>query len=378
MRAGVTPVEVTVVASDGPRYTIEQFVETTREFMAISKETMRKANGEGIEIELRGEAAQPQILKIDELKHINPQFARDWNRDEGFPGRSRNRSANEWDMSIANHLAWAGFTPQEICDALTYHRIRFGDFKQKYMREDYMRRTIGKALASVEAPDIYDSDEEESLEDAIDELTRQSKMVNPDPIRTASLFTEVLGGPEVKRLVQDGRDPEYVQYRLELADGSEVPLGGVDNLIEQSRFRKMFAVVTGHLFKRLKGAKWDDVIRALLSSAEVNDDDSRHAIVGAWLEGYLDYGLSTDRDAACQACDPFIAEDRVAVHAGNLGMWLRRNRGVRMKDTEIHQYLHAAGFERRSVSYTRDDGKRSMRSYWFAPVGGLTFMPEAV
>lgn len=373
--AGVKPVGVTVVYEDGPRYELEQFVEVTRDFMAVSMETMRKANGEGIEIELRGDKSQPPMLRIEELIKISDEFREAWSRGKGSPGRPKVKSPNEWDMSIANHLAWSGFDAQEICDAITYHRIRFGDPKQKYMRMDYMTRTIGKALASV---DIDDEDEVESVNDAIEELERQSKLVHPDPARTTSLFSQIVKGPEVKRLIQDGTDPDHVQYRLELADGSEVPLGGVDNLIDQTMFRKRFVPVTGILPKRLKIDEWEKSVRALLASAEVNEVDSRSGIVHSWLEGYLDYGLSTDKDAACQAMDPWVDDHaHVFLHAGNLNTWLRRNRGLRFKDTEVHQYLHAAGFERKSVAYTRDDGKRNMRSYWTAPMASVGGMAEA-
>lgn len=367
VRAGVVPAPVEVVYEDGPRYEIEKFVEVTRAHMAVSMETMRMQTGAGVDIELRGENSSPPMLRIEELIKISDDFKHAWNRGKGSSGRPTKTSPNQWDMSIANHMAWAGFTAQEICDAISYHRLRFGDPKAKYMRMDYMTRTIGKALASIE----LDDDEIENREEAIEELGNQSKAVHPDQTRTTHLFSKVIGGPEVKRLIQDGLDPEHVQYRLELADGREVPLPGPEYVIEWNLFKRNFMSVTQHVIPRMKNEEWDNAVRALLATAEVNDVDSREAHVHGWLEGYLDYGLSTDRDAACQAMDPFIDGDMVGVHAGNLGMWLRRNRGVRMKDPEIHQYLHAAGFERKSVSYTKDDGKRSMRSYWMVHAAAI-------
>lgn len=372
--SGFKPVPVTLMEFDGPRYDIESISEVAQEHMNVAIAAQQRITGEGIDIILRGKDVNPPILKIDELKSIDSGFAQVWDHTVGARERSK-WSMSSYEMSIANYLVRAGFSDQEIADCLVYHRLRFepGDPKGKAGRPDYISATIGKARAGVEQEE-EEADIEAERDEAVQQLSALSRAEAPDPVRATSLFSSVVGGPEVKRLIQDGRDPEHAQFRLELADGREVPLGPAANMISQDRFRERFMVVTSVLPKRCKNDKWDDVIRALLKTATVNEEDSRVAIVHGWLEGYLDYNLSNDRDAACLAMDPFEHEDDVCIYAQSLNQWLRRVRSMRMKDTEIHQYLHAAGFERKSVTYTKDNGRRSQRSYWVTAKESLPFL----
>lgn len=372
---GLDPVPVEVVALEGNRYSIDAFVEVAREHMDNLELAIAKSNGIGVDIELRGDAAVPPIIKIEELKKISHEFheAWDYGRIPGRPGRPKDRSPSEWDMSIANHLALASFTEQEICDAITYNRIRHNDPKQKYLRPDYMKTTIGKAMAKCYR-DAEEDRQETERADAIATLSDSATLGISSPVKTMSSFSKVIGGPEVKRLIQDGIDPTNAQYRVELADGREVPLGDVRGLLELQRFRANYAVVTQHIVPNIKGAEWHKAIQALLMAAEVNDEDSRVAIVHGWLDGYLEGALSSDKEAACQVHDPFEHEGDVYIAAGTFADWLRRIKSVRMKDSEVCQYLHAAGFERKGVNFQKDNGTKSQRSYWVSPKDGLPFM----
>lgn len=370
---GGDAVPVDMMEDDGPRYELDSIQEVCQEYIKETIQSAARVTGDGIDIVLNTQPSIPS-LKIDELKSIDPEFEQVWEH------RGTNRARKKWsmssyEMSIANYLVRAGFTDQEIADCLVYHRLRHepGDPKGKASRPDYIAATIGKARAGVDQEE-RELEEEEERDEAVQQLSAMSRADTPDPVRATSLFTTVVGGPEVKWLIQDGRDPETAQFRLELADGRDVPIGPPTNLINQERFRERFMVVTSVLPRRCKADKWDEVVRALLKTAQVNETDSRKHQVFGWLETYLDFSLSTDRDAACQAMDPYEHEDWIFIHVGTLTQWLRKSRGSRLKDTEVQQYLIAAGFERERVTYTKDTGTRTQRIYWKIPKGELNWL----
>lgn len=370
----LTPAPVEIIVGDGPRYVAAAFEDITREHLGALNVAMARADGSGVDIELRGNNAAPPIMRIEELKQIKPEFAQAWEYGKlGRTGRGIAKSPSEWDLSIANHLAQAGFSEQEICDSLTYNRIRHGDTKQKYLREKYMKSTIGKAMVRGFIDSERERQEVERSE-AIEALAGAATVGMSNPVSTMSQFSKVIGGPEVKRLIQDGIDPTNAQYRLELDDGRDVPLGGVEGLLDMRRFRAAFAVVTQHIVPNIKGDKWTQAVQALVHAAEVHEEDSRVAITHGWLDSYLDGALSSDKDSACVVNDPFEHDGEVFISASTFADWLRRIKSVRMKDSEVCQYLHAAGFDRRGVNYTRDDGRKTQRSYWVAPKESLTFL----
>lgn len=366
---GLGKAPVTILDQSDVRYSVTDIMDLVQGHLAEVVEHQNRMMGTDADFDLRSDGTYP-VLKVDELKKISVPFARDWERDKGFSGRPRTRSANEWDMSIANHLAHAGFTDQEIADCLVYYRLRWGDDKGKAKRRSYIALTIAKAkMGAVDHDDL--EEEAEQREFATEQLEAMADRKEADPLRAASLFSKVLGGPEVKRLIQDGMDPQNVQYRLELADGSDVHVGNASDLLNQAIVRSAFMVVTSHIIPQIKEDKWRKIIQALLNGATINAEDDRASIAHAWLEGYLEGMVSTDRDAACQAKDPFEHDDHIYVHVPSMNAWMRRQEGARMKDVQLQQYLGSAGFDRKTVSYTRDDGTPSSRSYWRCPKESL-------
>lgn len=366
MDQGVAPMPVELLDYEGPRHDIITIGGVVQEYMGEAMQGLRRVTGEGIDIVLQGRTSQPPMWKLEELMAANVDFKVVW--EHRASSRTRDWSMSEYEMSIANYIARAGFDDQEMADTLVYHRIKYGDPKGKADRVDYIAQLIGKARQGVE-----DQDDEEELAieraDAVDQLSSMAKAGAADPVRATTLFSKVVGGPEVKELIQDGRDPDTARYRLVLADGREVPIGPAAVLIDAAKFRERFMVVTGKLPHRIKGDKWDKVVQAMLDAATVNEgeEDSRGARVLAWLDGYVDQGLSTDRNAACQSRDPFEHDDEVYIYLDSFAHWLRRIRSERLPVADLKQLMIAAGFERRTVSYINEHEKKTSRSYWVIP-----------
>lgn len=363
---GSTPVAVTIVANEGSCYTIEAIGHIGSEYLAEAAKTAQDAvTGDNVEIALHGTNAIPS-WRVGQLVAVDMDFKVVWERKK--LGKARDWSDSSFDLSIATRLAEAGASDQEMADALVFSRLNFGSDPQgKSGRLDYIKRTIAKAKQRNDLAE-RNREQEAAREDAADQLEAIA-VEGPtasEPTRTVSLFTQLLGGPEVKELVQDSRDPDQARFRIVLADGREVPIGTGADLLSADRFRSAFAIVTGHVVPAVKRDKWHKVIQALLHAATVNEesDETRAARVHAIVRDYVDRGASTDREAACQAHDPFVHDGDIYVPLDPLTHWLRRVRGERLVSADVKQLLIAGGFERKTVNYVRDTGKKSSRSYW--------------
>lgn len=368
-----SPAPVTIVVNQGNRYSIEDVSALAQNVTsgAVSAQTLGLQQGEGIEIEVR-QGAQPPLKKLSMIIDALPEFKSVW--DHRATASRATWTMSEYEMSITGRLVDAGWTDQEICDALVYYRNEHDSANaQRKNRRDRLATTIGRARAGRPLEEA----EREAIvarNTAADELASLVHEDEPSEVRAISLFNRVIGGPEIAELVQDSTDVDLARYKLILADGREVPLGKIDNLVVQDNFRRRYATVTRHYFVTITQKKWDAAIQVLLRTTRVNDsaEDTRTAIVVGWLESYLESRASTERDGACQKYDPFIVDEMVHVPAGPLLQWLKRAWGERMDIADLRMMLQAAGFERKTIAYTlsgtNGNGKtRSTRSYYVAP-----------
>lgn len=361
---GLEPAAVTLVSDDGPRYERKDLMAVAMSPQALAMAARAaRTTGEGVDIEVKPEA-QPNWEKHRLLQSMNDGFADAW----AHKPRSRAQkewSLSEWDLSLANYAAHAGWTDQEISDLLSHHRTIHGSDKGN--RPDYIARTIARARDKAHKEDLRRHAEAER-DDAVEDLVNIAAGIEEaDAPITVSLFSKVVGGPQVKELIQDSRDPDMARFRLALADGREIPIGPINNLTNQGRFRERLAVATQHLAPAVKQQKWDEVVRALLATARVNesvdDDRSHHAL--DWVESYIDRRLSTDKNAACQAKDPWTDDHGVVyVALSQLHSYVRKIRGVSIDEPDLKQYLEAAGFDRKTINYVKDTGQKSTRSYY--------------
>jgi hypothetical protein len=332
---------------------------------------MQMITGEAVQIEIKTDA-QPPMMKMEMLREAVDDFEEVWKHAK--TKRTADWTMSEFEFSLTNHFVAAGWTDQEICDALVFHRNYYepNDPKGKN-RADRIAQTIGKVRATTQHQ--HDQRvEEQQREEATDQLAAVSGEAGLDPVVTISLFNRVIGGPEVKEFIQNGRDPDTTRYTMLLANGDEIPIGPTSNLLSQDKFRERFAAVTRHLPKRVKNDKWDQVVQALLDAAQVREgvEDTRSHRAVEWLRSYADRRVSSDRDLACQAYDPFTFKDQIHVPLGPFHQYLRKVRGERIAEVDLKQYLEAAGFERKTVNYTRENGNRSTRSYFVSPLSILS------
>lgn len=359
---GSSPAGVSLLDDGGPRYSRAHIEEIGADYQNQRASALQMVTGEAIEIAIV-DNAQPPLMKLQALLEIDDDFAAHWNHK--LTTKSRGWSMSEYEFSFVNAFVSAGWSDQEVCDALVFHRLYYepGDPKSKN-RVERIASTIGKVRATRQHEQRV-AHEEADREQAVEQLAAIAGEGGLDPVVTIGLFNRILGGPEVKELVQFGKDPDTTRYTLQLASGDSVPLTP-DEFFNLERFRNRFAIVTRYRPKRVKVEKWDEVVQALLSAAEVRDDfeDTREHRALEWISSYVERRVSTDRDAACQNYDPFLAHEDLYLPLGPFHQWLRKIRGERIDTPDLRQYLESAGFERKNVNYLKADGKRSTRSYF--------------
>ena len=361
---GETPAPVVLFDYEGPRHGFDVLYELARPYM----DGQAVGNGADVTVDLSDTSWPAE--KIMELCEVLPDFEAIWKHRPA--NKTKDWTPNQWDQSITNHLAANGFSDQEITGALIYYERRFYPGRDKSSRRaDYVKRTIGKAREG-RREEAEKADEHDDLLEQIAEIASTNGAVENAPELVISLFSRLVGGPyQVHELVQEGRDPKTTLFKLILVDGPDVPLGSVRGLVEQRAFRNSYAVVTGHLPKMVKGPKWDDLARALLRTATVNDhpEDTRSRIVLEDVTLYCERTrLSTDREAACALGDPFEEDGYVHIYLRKFVQWMNKAQGQHVEnDRQLWMDLEAAGFERAKPNYHRPDGVRTQRSYWRAP-----------
>lgn len=359
---GSRPAPVEVMDDGGPRFDRSALEAIGLEYQDQRASALQMISGEAIQVEVLSDA-QPPLMKLQMLMDVDDEFKAHWNHQP--TPKSKNWSMSEYEFSFANAMVAAGWGDQEIANALVFHRLYYekGDPKGKN-RADRIAQTIGKVRATREHEERVVADEQQR-EAAVDELAAISSEAGLDPVRTIGIFNRILGGPEIKELVQLGRDPDTARYALALANGREIPLTP-DEFFNLDKFRNRFAIVTQFRPKRVKADKWDEIVQALISAAHVREDveDTRSHRALEWVRTYTERRTSSDKDAACQANDPFLWKDHLYVPLGPFHQYLRRVRGERIADVDVRQYLESAGFERRTVNYVKEGGNRSTRSYF--------------
>jgi hypothetical protein len=131
---------VTIWHDRGPRWNPSDFQDFS--LPATLGDHQRRAD-DGHDQLLLGLGRQPPGDKLSKLFSDEPRFAGAFTRQ-----RTDLASDSEADLAIANHAARAGWTDQEIADAITASRKLYGratNSDEKARRIDYLQRTIARA-----------------------------------------------------------------------------------------------------------------------------------------------------------------------------------------------------------------------------------------
>lgn len=309
---------------------------------------------------------QPPPEKLMAMLNLAPQFASTWRRErKEFPSQS------EYDMSLAAMAARAGWKDDEIVALVVSHR-RDGGEPLRLDRPAYYTGLIGKAKQGLVADEAH-----ERISERVEAVHSGGATVDDE---REGFLTDVsnLLGFRIRRVLKFVTDPP--QYRLVMEQGT-IHLGGVEAILNSTKFRASIAAVSGTLIARFSGARWDPVAQAILQAVEeldLGNDSSAEGLVGEWCGEYLSqHRPSDERQEAIPLREPFLDPDgQPAFFLSEFRSWLAFHRDERLGRRQVATLLRSAGCVPRTVAYTREsDGHRSTVQVWVTPLAITATLP---
>lgn len=251
-------------------------------------------------------------------------------------------SMSDYDWKLAAFAAEADWTDQEIADLIISFRRKNGaeEDVEKSMREDYIKRTIGK-------------------------------------IRGSSPSAGVLGLLEfkVRRVKQLGE--QDAEFYLELEGGNEVYMGSAEAFLSPIKAEaRLYSA--GLKLSRMALKKWKLIAQELLPLIERIATTSREDDAESWLRDYVGsriamplIGEEGDISDIFRTGRNSIASDedgRIFVRLSDIARYARAHSGAGGVSTKtVARDLINLGFSKRKISVT-EEGRRRQISLWVSPM----------
>lgn len=281
------PRPVRLIEFGGPRYNpsdLEQILDLAgiREVQVVKADDSGRVEEFGaLHVDPRVELAQALQQKIDALLTNDTAFAQVWNRKRRMP---RDSSWSAFALSIANTLAIAGLTEQEIIDVLTVHRREHGDPGKRGAKplawfvnpRDPSKGTVGRAMLFAREQAAKEKQRQDRA--ARKERKEAQEAEERKAIATAEGATEDEAratiqeryGMSVKSLRQigDNLDPAF---RLELQDGRRVEFPSLAAVSSFYTFRRYVWLALGRMLPSSAEKAWPEVATLMGRLKEVED-----------------------------------------------------------------------------------------------------------
>lgn len=349
------PVEI--ISLDGPRYDPD---EVGRHALSVPVPAASASS-----IKVNPDASFPMV-KFEALRENLPMFGATWEhnrRDRDAAGWSM----SEYDLSLANLAARAGWKDDEIAALLVAHRKKHeGEGSEKAARSDYLAATISKARGGVAR-----EERDDAREQALEKLAEIGDSPEPPPAQADVLahFNMAIGGglqsaPVFKEIVQYSTDPDTTRYVLITDNGEEVNVGSYANLRQPRRLDERIGPATGFVMETVKDNEtWRAAIRGLLKVRQVREEPEEPVI--EWVRRFVTDRLGGDRNHAAIAREPFEEDGFVHVRIDALAIFVRGVLRQRIgHEADLKPLLRKAGFEETRVHYQNEAGKRTTAAYW--------------
>jgi len=284
----------------------------------------------------------------------------------------RDTSLSGYDMALCNRAAAAGWTPEEIAALIREHRKKYGDDSRKWLRGDYVSRTVSASVGRVRA-----ATEEHLATQVIENPGAASRS---ERLRALGIALRIqLTG--IQKLT--GQEP-----RLRFWFGTEVVELPMERVVSQSKFKATIYALTG-IPPRSIGSKeqpgWDHYLIQINEVAEVIDvgtdatlDGEIVALVRSFTEARsletVPRGTEIERPQ-----EPFLRDGLVWFRAEDIMAFAATLGQMRIERPRLLQRLRACGAERKTMAtrHRRDPKKSSTASFYGLPQGVVTAHPEA-
>jgi hypothetical protein len=362
--APVTGHDELITEQDGPRYALETLAEHASNVTMSGLTLHTSTRDVSVNVEFE---ANPPAEKLEALLENSDAFKRTWNKSRN-DDTAKQWSQSEWDLSCASQAVYYGWEDQEVTNLLIAFRRKHGE---DLKNPQYYEKTIARAHKRRDLDNERESRQQERAE-ALDELEQIGQNGNgtADPDHVCAIFSKAVQGPKIKELVQSNRDPKNAVLRLVLADGDEVHIGTMANLLNPDRFREAFATVTGHAMPVIKRPDWIIACNTLLKARVLRDVEitTSHSETRAFLRSYMAL-LTPDHNEAATRRDPFEKDGEIWIAPRSFADYVNRHLRRRVSVADLEESLSALGFEPKLKTY-RDverDVRTSTKDYYCAP-----------
>lgn len=308
--------------------------------------------------------AQPPARKFALLQEIEPDFCAALRHEKPIP----DPSPSGWDMCLANYAVHAGWTDQEVVDLLVWHRRESG--QKAKLREDYYRRTLGKARAS-QTPETAAV---ASLVKPPEEPVRNAPSIDaPQPhgeARQAGLdkLSTFLGFAVHKVYKTSGDEPQF-RFASERGD---IIFAGAEEILSYQRFRaRIYKSAARTLSSSIKGKHWDPITELIqeVACVEVEGDTAMEKMkrnLTAYLSAIVLYQSWDEALAHNSPRGAHVQDGRVWISADEARGWVSAHLGEKQQQNDWYTLLHAIGAKdaRRNIPGKRGGTVR----VWALPV----------
>lgn len=345
----------------------------------------KKAIVDGGSIKLDPDAEAP-AAKLVAMIQLDADFGAVWLGHRKFPSQS------ERDLSLADRLATAGWSDQEIIDSLIANRRLHGGpdkADRGQLRLDYY---LGRIALARTARTNGEREETRSGAEAI-LAHKLSKSPEPDPPEVAQR-QQVVPPPDVNdpaakerrdwldnlsstlgvrilRLVRYAGDP--ASYHLWL-EGTHVHMGGVESLRSRWLFASKVYDASGRSIAPIKQKTWEAVVQPslarIMEHERLGDEAGPEDRVDAFLARYLDSvgGAGYDRAVAIASRSPWAEGGVVYAFLDSLMRYQMvktpMGAGIARTTRELAQLMRVSGHRPRTFAYVRKDGRSTSVSAW--------------
>jgi len=361
------PVPVRIIADSGRRYSIDDLsgVILGEAWGNVNTHVAIVSAAEIGTLRLNPEA-QPPYEKHDAMLENDDRYRRTW---EHRRKDLTDQSPSGYDLALANIVARAGWSDQEIADLLIAHRRKYGaDLK---LREGYYAHTIALARS---APGVSDDRRITETLDRVLTVTQDPEVDPEAKSQTALKTVSDLIGIEIAKFVRYLSEPP--SYRLFFANGKSVSIPSTKALRSQDAFAEALIDGCNYVMSRFKLKQWDDILKLLIQAQEevdVTEEATERGILRGQLRQYLaEKPPIEDREMASDVHRPFIDGEDVYIFADNFRGWLNNAYREGLTPQKLCTRLDAFGCKPRVFpKRAQQDGKLKVTSFraWRIPRG---------
>lgn len=309
--------------------------------------------------------AEPPRDKHEALMEFEPKYAASYeHRRKDF--KSGDESASAYDLSLASFATANGWEPQEIVNMLIAFR-RVNNLPIKLV-ESYYNRTLKAASNAIEHREAIENlgviNSEGLLIDDPDKTPEENAKRKAESTEKAKDYIFKIIKIKILGVSKYMVDPP--EYKLE-TEKYCIHLGGIQNLIDQTYFRRKLADATATVMRQLKGVEWNEVAQALLNMhVEVSAglDTSGKGKVKDWLRNYLaHYTPLYDKNEGLLSERPFYHHDSLYIYGPAFRQYIARHRNELITSISMGIMLREYGFSSLQMNVPIKQ-KYSSRTAW--------------